>query len=126
MNVHPVSHIDFKAKLKGHLNDAGNRQVVIGVRVDGSATDANIFLRIGADAQHWRVGTRGGRQRIDTWNLVQEIARLTTDHSDFPSDIQATYERGVNEVRAGWVLLYVKGRRAASARVVGTLTSVLP
>lgn len=124
MDVTPVRHTDFPTRLKEILSKAGDKYVYVCLRVDGEPTDSNIVIRSTAFEGRvcWRVGTHGGRRRLDTWNLAGMIEKVSTQ--GFPSDVQATYERGINQIRAGWVALQMQRGRVIGAKVISTLESL--
>lgn len=109
-----VRHYEFTTALREKINRTPTGSWRIALRLDGEDHDANIaLLRDGKLEQLWLVGTKGGTVRSDTWNIYSWMGQALPG-MDAPQ-IYDVYERGINQHRQGWVVLFVRDGKPVSA-----------
>lgn len=122
-----VRYDNFKQTLRLSLV-AARGTLTIGLRVDGGPDDANLLIRTDSGAQRMlRVRAAQSQHRADTWNLVGLMTAVVMQHkplgknAELPDRIYRVFERGVNQRRAGWVMLRVENSVPVSASLAQTL-----
>ncbi len=101
---------------------AAQGNLTIALRVDGGIEDSNVLLRTYALYERClRVQAAGGLRRADSWNIVTMITDVIMRNTPLqkqplPDGIQAAYEKGINQLQSGWVVMRVANWRPVTAR----------
>lgn len=119
-DIRQVRHTDFRTQLSELVAD-NPKGLVLGLRADGEAEDANIVVKIKGKAEFWRITVNGFKDRAASWTIfgiIQEA--LMGACNEFPDDVRDPFEKPLNS-RRGYVWLTIKNGSVQKSEFTASL-----